>query len=278
MSLSGRHVLITGGSKGLGALLAKDAADRGAKLTLVARPSAALDATAAEVGGAALPADLADADQWRGLVEQAEALNGPVDVLVNNAGMGATRHFADMSADELARAMALNLVAPMELSRQALPGMIARNRGTIANVSSLAGEMAVPHVATYGTAKAGLMMHTLTLRRDLARTNIAAIVYVIGAVEGTALYEEGTTSPVTSAVGRRFQKLSAPLTPEVVARRMGETLARGRNATVVIPRSAAPLVRLHLLPNRIGGALFAGIDPGTPDVVSQRAADPVVTS
>lgn len=262
--LSDSHVVITGGSKGLGALLAADLIGRGARVTLVARPTTQLEKTAAELGCAHLGADLSDPAHHAGLVTRAQELNGPVDVLVNNAGAGVTRHYAELTAEELSGAMTLNLLAPMELSRQVLPGMLDRNRGIIANVSSLAGEMAVPHVAAYGTSKAGLMMHTLTLRRDLARTAVKTIVYVIGAVPGTGVYDEGTTSPVTSAVGARFQKLSKQLTPEAVASRMAETLARGRSATVVMPRSAAPLVRLHLLPNRIGGLLFSGIDPGAP--------------
>jgi uncharacterized protein len=264
VKLSGCHALITGGSKGLGALLAANLIERGARVTLVARQSTQLEKTSADLGCAHAAADLSDPSAFAGLVARAEDLNGPVDVLVNNAGAGVTRHYADLTGEELRGAMTLDLLAPMELSRQVLAGMLARDRGIIANVSSLAGEMAVPNVAAYGTAKAGLMMHTLTLRRDLARTDVRTIVYVIGAVPGTGVYDEGTTSPVTSAVGARFQKLSPQLTPEGVAVRMARALARGRNATVVIPRSAAPLVGLHLLPNRIGGLLFSGIDPQAP--------------
>jgi short-subunit dehydrogenase len=264
LRLNGSHVLITGGSKGLGALLAQNLIDAGARITLVARPTTVLEKTAADLGCAFLGADLSKPASCAGLVSRAEKLNGPVDVLVNNAGAGATRHYADLTAEELAGAMTLNLLSPMELSRQVLPGMIARKRGIIANVSSLAGEMAVPHVAAYGTSKAGLMMHTLTLRRDLARTGVKTIAFVIGAVPGTGVYDEGTTSPVTSAVGDRFQKLSKQLSPDVVASWMAATIERGRDAIVTMPRSAAPLVRLHLLPNRIGGLLFSGIDPGAP--------------
>lgn len=270
MKFSGAHVLLTGGSKGIGAHLARELARRGARLTLVARPSEQLEKMAREVGGEFVEADLSTTASHPGLVARAEALNGPVEVLVNNAGAGVTKHYGNLTAEDLAFAVTLDLLSPMELSRQVLPGMLARNRGTIANVGSLAGELASPTVGAYGSAKAGLMMHTLTLRRDLVRTNVNAMIFVVGAVPNTGVYDESAKGDVTAEVIKRFENVRPKLSPEGVAARMGRTLQKGvesgRNMTVVLPRSVSPLIRLRLVSNRILGGLLLGIDPRAPGV------------
>src|SRR5688572_25900259 len=137
MRLSGSHVLITGASRGIGACLARQAAERGAVVTLVARSADALGKLAADTGGHALPSDLTDRTALRGLITRAEQQAGaPVDVLVNNAGFDAARSMLELSEDDVADIVALNLHAPIELSRQAMPGMVARGRGHVVNVSS----------------------------------------------------------------------------------------------------------------------------------------------
>jgi short-subunit dehydrogenase len=259
-----RHVLITGGSQGIGSHLAREVAMRGARVTLVARSSGKLQAMADEVGGAALPRDLSDPASHHGLIDAAEQLNGPVDVLVNNAGVGATVHFAALTADQVLGGVTVNLLAPMELTRQALPGMLARKQGTIANISSVSGELAVPNVPIYGTTKAGLMMMSLSLMRDLNKTDIHTLCYVIGAAPGTGIYDEGQINPVTRAVSERFKKF-ATLQPETVARRIADTLDSRRDRVIVMPRTIEPLVRLHQLPHLLGSLIFNSIDPRPPN-------------
>jgi short-subunit dehydrogenase len=269
MKIAGAHVLLTGGSKGIGSYFAKDLARRGARLTLIARPSTELKKITAEVGGEFIEADLSEAANHPGIIAKAEALNGPVDVLVNNAAVNVTKNFAALTQEELTSTLTLDLIAPMELSRQVLPGMLSRNRGTIANTGSLAGELASPTVSAYGPAKAGLTMHTMTLRRDLSRTNINAMVFLLGAVQGTDVYEKSLINPATAATTRRFEKIPPILTAEGVGAQMGKALAKGvesgKNMDVIIPWTMVPLIRLRLLPNSLlGRLLFAGVDPGAP--------------
>jgi short-subunit dehydrogenase len=263
VKLRNRHILITGGSQGIGASLARTVAARGARVTVVARPSVRLKGVADEIGGAALPADLGDQSALAGLIAAAEDLNGPVDVLVNNAGVGATVHYAALTAEQVSRGIAVNLIAPMELTRQALPGMIARDRGVIANIGSVSGELAVPNVPVYGTSKAGLMMLSLSLMRDLNRTQIRTLCYVIGAAPGTGIYDEGQINPVTRSVSERFKKF-ATLAPEKVALRIADTLGSSRDRVIVMPRTIEPLVRLHQLPHLLGSLIFNSIDPQAP--------------
>lgn len=115
---------------------------------LSARDQGALDAVAAEVRKAApvtvstVAADLAGRDDVAGVVERAEAVGGPVDVLVNNAGVEETRRFDQRTPDDIATMTDVNLVAPMLLTRAVLPGMRERGRGHIVNIASIAGLLA----------------------------------------------------------------------------------------------------------------------------------------
>ncbi len=138
MKLTGAHVLITGASRGIGEGLAREFAAAGSRVTLVAR-SARIESLAGELGGVALRADLTDPDQLSGLVAGAEAQQGPVDVLVNNAGLVRVGALMDMEWADVADTVRPDLLAPIELCRQALPGMIERGRGHVVNISSTAG-------------------------------------------------------------------------------------------------------------------------------------------
>ncbi len=156
MQLSGTHVLVTGASRGIGAEVAREAARRGARLTLVARSAAPLEALAAETGGTALPADLGDRDTRRGLVARAEALNGTVDVLVNVASLDAAGSFLALDADTLEELLTVNLTAGAELTRQVLPAMVARGSGHVVVFSSGFSTVVAPGLAAYCASKGGL--------------------------------------------------------------------------------------------------------------------------
>jgi NAD(P)-dependent dehydrogenase (short-subunit alcohol dehydrogenase family) len=137
--LAGAHVLVTGGSRGIGRALAEALADAGSRISLVARSSASVADAARGFGGVGVGVDLSDEEQLFGLVGRIESAAGPIDVLVNNAGVEIHQHLADQSAADVRAALTTNLLSPVELTRQALPGMLARGSGHIVNVSSLAG-------------------------------------------------------------------------------------------------------------------------------------------
>src|SRR3954454_8528280 len=120
--LTGRHVLLTGGSRGLGLEMAQEFARAGASLTLVARGRDALEKAAADVGGRALAADLANESDVEGLVQRAEKLaQAPVDVLVLNAGIDSSGDFADLTAEQLRQLWLVDVMAPTELLRPGGP-------------------------------------------------------------------------------------------------------------------------------------------------------------
>jgi short-subunit dehydrogenase len=179
--LSGARVVITGASRGIGAALATELAARGARVVIVARSVEPLEKLAAELGGEAFPADLAVASGIEPLVRRIEA-DGPIDALVNNAGLDLTGELVALPADEIARLLAVNLCAPMLLCRAVIPGMRSRGRGHIVNVSSLSGTNAVPGLAPYSASKAGLSHFTAVLRAELKGSPITTTLAQIGPV------------------------------------------------------------------------------------------------
>jgi short-subunit dehydrogenase len=177
MELAGRTVLVTGASRGIGTSIAALLATRGARLALVARSREGLDRLAASVrtgGGAAvaIPWDLAAPGAVEGLPPEVERLVGPVDVLVNNAGIEAYGRFDELDVEVTSRILYLNLEVPMRLTRGVLGGMRSRGRGHVVNVSSLAGLAARAHGEAYCASKHGLVGFTRSLRASLKADQI----------------------------------------------------------------------------------------------------------
>src|SRR4051812_36179332 len=156
MELHGKRVLITGASRGIGEALARAFAADGATVALVARSAGAIEKLAADLGGTAHPADLGDPAQVATLIERVEHESGPIDVLVNNAGVDITKSIVDFTHDDVAQILQINLATPIDLSRQVIPGMLVRGRGHIVNISSLAACGVYPGVVAYSATKAGL--------------------------------------------------------------------------------------------------------------------------
>ena len=228
------HVAITGASSGIGEALAREWAKAGAKLTLVARRKDLLDKLAAECGNGALAithdlADSAHATEW---IAAAEAKHGPIDVLVNNAGMENVGATATSDAALGVKVLHLNLIAPLLLTREILPRMLARKSGTIVQVASVAGLVAPPGQAWYGASKAGLAQFTETLRSELGGTGVHVCVVYPGPVKtamGDAAFEKypgGRAGPA----GRVPEG-----TPEVLAKRVVRAVAKHR-PRVIYPR------------------------------------------
>ena len=150
MRLHDRHVLLTGATGAIGHHLAEQLAARGARLTLVARTPEPLDALADGTGGVAVAADLTDPGAPADVLEQAEAAHGPVDVVVHNAAVETVGRLDELAPGDVEHTVALNLAAPLVLTRLLLPGMLARGRGHVVAVSSLAGVASFPGLAVYG--------------------------------------------------------------------------------------------------------------------------------
>lgn len=189
--------IITGASRGMGALIAEALAKRGVGLVLAARDAAGLEATrdrCARHGHAVhvVPTDVADPRQLAALVATATARLGALDLLINNAGIEEVGFFEDMTPEEIELHARVNLIAPMQLARAVLPGMLARDRGHIVNMASVAGLAPMGFGETYGATKAGLLNFSRSLRASLrARgTQVRCSAVCPGFVEGAGMYAD----------------------------------------------------------------------------------------
>src|SRR5688572_26944000 len=155
MQWGGATAVITGASRGIGAAVARAAAAQGARVGLIARDRADLDAVLASCGGkgAVAEADVADPSALEAALAALEAELGPPDVLVANAGIGQYGAFADITAEEIERIVRVNVLGTAHAIRLVIPGMIQRRRGHIVTLGSIAGRIGSPFEAIYSATK-----------------------------------------------------------------------------------------------------------------------------
>lgn len=258
MKLAGTHTLVTGGSHGIGIEIAREATARGARVTILGRDKGRLAAVAAELGAASIVADLADPERLATVIAEASAGHGPVDVLVNNAALTSVAPAQDASAAEQRLIMDVNATAPMELCRQVLPEMLARRRGHIVNVSTLAAVSAVPELSVYGASKAALHQYTAVLQRDLKGTQVLTTLATLGEVAGTHMMEQARQSAKIAAVSKRLSRFMPVQTPVDVALELVNAIERdARNVT--IPRRLGAVVTIRNLPSTLNDLAFLGL-------------------
>jgi NAD(P)-dependent dehydrogenase (short-subunit alcohol dehydrogenase family) len=212
LPLSGRHAVVTGAGRGIGAAIAARLAAEGARVTLLSRTQSQLDQVAATLGGAAqtVAADITDAQSIRQAFAQAVQNFGAVDILINNAGhaRSAALHRAP---EELWDAMlAVNLTGSYHGIRAVLPAMIERGFGRIVNVASTAGIHGYPYVTAYCAAKHGVIGLTRALALEVVQGNITVNAVCPGYTE-TRLVEE-TIANIQLATGRSAEAARSALT------------------------------------------------------------------
>jgi NAD(P)-dependent dehydrogenase (short-subunit alcohol dehydrogenase family) len=187
-SLSGKNVLLSGGSRGLGLELARVLLARGAHVAIVAREAGELDRAVAMLlreGAApgsvvAETCDVSETDSIGNLLERVRARLGPIDVLVNNAGMIQVGPLDSMTTADFEQAMRVHYFAPLELMLSVRAEMRARGGGRIANVASIGGVVPVPHLLPYSGSKFALVGLSRGMRSELAREGIAVTTVVPG--------------------------------------------------------------------------------------------------
>ena len=176
-SITGKKALVTGGSKGIGAAIAKVFAEQGADIALVGRDKKGLANVAETVrktGRDCLPieADLSINEGPRYAAEQALSHFGIIDILVNNAGITYVEPLQEITIDHWDEIQAVNVRAPFILSKLLTPKMIEQRRGKIINISSQAGVVALDGHAAYAASKGGLNMLTKVMAAELGPYNI----------------------------------------------------------------------------------------------------------
>lgn len=258
MNARDARVVITGASRGIGAELAAELAARGARVVLIARSREALEKLAADLDGEAFPADLTDRGAIESVVRAVEA-DGPIDVLVNNAGVDLTGALVELPAEQIEQLVLLNISAPILMSRAVIPGMIERGRGHIVNVSSLAGTNALPGLAPYAASKAALSHFTAGLRAELKGTPVTTTLAEIGPVESTMLDSLRSHEPTRRALARLERlHLAIDLDMRVVVDAIADAIEHDRRH-VRLPARDILFPLLMEAPRRMTEWLLAGV-------------------
>ncbi|HZU60130.1 MAG TPA: SDR family oxidoreductase, partial [Solirubrobacteraceae bacterium] len=192
--LRGHNALVTGASGGIGTHIARALARQGMHLVVSGRREDALDAVVNELRGLgvqahAVPADLSDLGQIDPLVQRSEEVLGPLDVLINNAGVELTAAFTRATRQELTSMVDLNLTVPMLLTHRVLPGMLERGRGHVVFISSMAGKVGPAYSEPYAATKAGLIGLTKSLRAEYLKAPVGFSVVCPGFVAGDGMYQ-----------------------------------------------------------------------------------------
>jgi short-subunit dehydrogenase len=227
-SIAGLRVLITGASQGIGRAIAEAAARRGAKVIAAARSKDLLDELARGVraaGGILQPvvADVTDPEGRKAMVDAARRYFLGLDVLINNAGVGATGHFVEASADRLRQVMEVNFFGTTETTRACLPLLMQGKTPAIVNVSSIAGKRGIPARSEYSASKFAVDGFSQALRAEMVRFGIDVLVVNPGLTQtnfSKNMLEQKARLPMDHLRG---------MTAEAVAEATLKALAKGRN-------------------------------------------------
>jgi NAD(P)-dependent dehydrogenase (short-subunit alcohol dehydrogenase family) len=230
MSLAGRHALVTGGGRGIGRAVALDLARAGADVAVSARSRAELDAVADEarrlgVKALARAADVSRPDEVRALFGAARAELGPIDILVNGAGVAPSALLAKTSDEQWRAALETNLSGSFYCMREALPEMQERGFGRVVNLASIAARTGYPYVSAYAASKHGVLGLTRCAALEVASRGVTVNAVCPGYVDtpmtdvSVARIVEKTGQPAAE-VRRRLEELSPQkrlMSPEEVS-------------------------------------------------------------
>ena len=213
------HIAITGASSGIGREIALAFDKPGNQLSLVARRKPLLEELERQVTAPtqAIDADLADARDPTGWIERAEQAFGPIDVLVNNAGMSYVEPANSVDAARVEKLFQVNVHAPIAAIHRVLRAMIARDRGAIINVASIAAFTASPYFAHYNASKGALASFSETLRIELRKSGVSVVTVYPGPID-TPMAERNYKQFRNEALARRAPTGDAKTLARLVVR------------------------------------------------------------
>ncbi|MBP6703178.1 MAG: SDR family oxidoreductase [Vicinamibacteria bacterium] len=206
MKFDGKVALVTGGGRGIGAEIARNLARDGAAVAISARTESEVLKVVEEIvakGGRAQPfiADLSQADQAAGLVGRVQAAMGPIDFLINNAGIAGSAPVIKQTLDEWNRIFAINVTATFLCTQAALPKMIERGSGRVVNIASVAARFGARYIGAYAASKHAVLGFTRCVAAEVAAFGITANAVCPGFVD---------TEMVSSSVTRIVEKTGLP--------------------------------------------------------------------
>lgn len=237
-SLSSRSAILTGATGGIGGHIARRLAAEGVRLVLSGRSHDQLEALARELRGSEIEivaADITDATDRSNLLKRARSRFGPVDILINNAGYEEIVAYERQAPEGIERLLDVNVLAPMLLTRAALPEMLEHGRGHIVNMASLAGRTGMPYGAVYAGTKGALAEWSLSLDAEIAPRGVRCSVICPGFVSEVGMFaRKQRTAPGSLGTS----------TPYAVADAVVTAIRAGKNEIVVNPRPARLLMML----------------------------------
>jgi NAD(P)-dependent dehydrogenase (short-subunit alcohol dehydrogenase family) len=219
--------LVTGGSSGIGLAIARMLRDEGFELTLVSRRPEKVEAAAAELGAAAVAANVAEAEECERIVAEHRDRFGSLDVLVNSAGVGVGGRVEELAVKQLDLQLDVNLRGLFLVTQAAIP-LLRESSGWIVNLASISGTLPTPGLATYGATKAAVIALTRSLNEELDADGVRAIALCPGFVDTPMAQWSGIEPsemirPEDCAEVVRMCLRLSPKTriPQVVLERMG---------------------------------------------------------
>ena len=218
--LAGRHALVTGGGRGIGAAIAGAFAARGAQVTLLGRSREPLAETAKRLGPKVtfVVANVAELAEVEAAVSTARECSGDIDILVNNAGQAASAALGKTDAALWQRMLDINLTGTYHCIQAVLPSMLERNTGRIVNVASTAGLVGYAYCTAYCAAKHGVVGLTRALALELASRNITVNVVCPGYTD-TEIVREAIAN-IQEKTGRSVSEATAALVAHNPQRRL----------------------------------------------------------
>lgn len=256
--MSGRVVIVTGASSGIGEATARAFGRAGDRVALVARRADRLQQTAASLPDSlVVPADLSKGEDIARVAAAVLARYGRIDVLVNNAGLGTYDWLERLPEEDIRTEVHVNLLAPILLTRAVLPAMQAQGHGVIVNVASVAGKISTPTMSIYNAAKFGLDGFSEALRREVRAQGIHVCVIYPGPVTGTEFGARRTRGAGLSAVSARFRRLPGLRTDTQTVARAIVGLADRPRPRLVIPCFYGVMVAVNMLLPALVDALIS---------------------
>jgi NAD(P)-dependent dehydrogenase (short-subunit alcohol dehydrogenase family) len=269
-SLNGKVVAITGGARGIGKATATALVRKGCRVAIGDLDLALAEETAAGLGGGtvALALDVTDRASFEAFLDEAERQLGPIDVVVNNAGIMPVTPFVEEKSDSVRRQVDINLHGVLTGTQLAIERMVPRHSGHIVNIASQAGKAGIPGIATYSATKHAVVGLSEAVRAELRESGVE-VACVMPTVVNTEL---------TSGVGQKWVK---PVEAADVANEIVDALEVPR-FDVFVPRANGGLYKfMQLLPRgwreAIGRAmkvdkLMLEVDHGARRAYEERAA------
>lgn len=241
MELRNSVGILTGASRGIGARLADGLAQRGVNLVLAARSKDDLEQVAERVRlhgvkAIVVPTDISNRSELEELVSRTREELGPIDLLVNNAGMEIAGYSQQLDADHVDQAVQLNLTSLIQLTRLVIPEMIERRHGHICNIASVAGKVARPYSVVYAATKHGVVGFSWSLRAEMAEHDVEVSVVCPGYVSDVGMFADRRERTGFGKAPKALEEV----TPDQVVSGTIEAIESNRAETVIGP----PALRL----------------------------------